>query len=153
MLSRFNALKDTTELKKVYKEFVDFDSVPINKDAVIMCEPDLSEPIKKSYDSAGRGGNYAFESFNVVILVMFRQFKKQSGVLGITGRKGVLEWEKTIKDTLTASPYHLNKTCRKIEFGNTVYMRNIPGLGTVKHTIRFVQIEASFLGFYSTLER
>ena len=154
MISRLEALKNTTELNKVYQEFVSFDSVPINNDAVIMCEPDVEEPIKKGYDGQGlSGSNCTFQRFNVVILVMFRQFKKNSGVLGISGRLGCLKWAHTIKDALTASPYHMNGKCRKIEFGNTVYMRNIAGLGKVKHTIRFVQIEASFIGFYSTTER
>ena len=152
--TRLDALKSTTELGKVYKEFVDFESVPNEFDAVIMMEPDFDEPIKEGYDGHGlSGSNCTFESFNVVLLVLFRQFEKQSGVLGISGRKGMLGWRKTIRDTLTASPYHLGGKCRKIKFGNTVYMRNIPGLGKRKHTIRFLQMEVSFLGFYSTTER
>jgi len=155
MYNRFNdTISSTSDLRKVYKEFVEFETVPINFNAVIMLEPDISEPIKKAYDGKGlSGSNCTFESFNCVILVLFRQFAKQSGVLGITGRKGTLKWERFIKDTLTTSPYHMGGKCRKVEFGNTAYMRNIPGLGKVKHTIRFVQIEVSFIGFYSTTER
>ncbi len=136
-------------VKKVYEGFVDLDSIPLEHYPCIMVEPDFSEPVIDQYDVAG--ANYCIEVFNLSILIMFKVYQKGKSITG-TRAKGVLEWEKALKDKLTEAPKHLDKKVVRVSFGKTAYMRNRPTEIPTRGIIRFVEIEVGLRIKYSTLE-
>lgn len=139
-------LETIATIKKVYEGFVDISSIPDSHKPCIMVEPDITEVIEDNYDESG--GNYALEQLNLVVWVLFVIWEKDKQVTGKGAIKGVFEWEKVIKDCLTANPKYLDNKVVKIRFGNITYLRNIGE--TTKGIVRLVQMDVELLMKYST---